>query len=61
MVKWTVIICQVTFSKLTLMSDNQNAEEDGGAGATPEPVSLLEVDKEWAGLTVRSWQGVGCW
>ena len=48
--KWTVIICQVTFSKLTLMSDNQNAEEDGG-----EPVSLLEVDKEWAGLTVRSW------
>ena len=40
MVKWTVIIYQVTFSKLTLMSDNQNAEEDGGAGAS---------------LTVRSW------
>ena len=44
MVKWTVIICQVTFSKLTLMSVNQNAEDDGGAGASLE-----------ASLTVRSW------
>ena len=43
MVKWTVIICQVTFSELTLMTFNHNAEEDGGAGA---------------GLTVRSWYGV---
>ena len=39
-VKWTVFILLGYFSKLTLMSDNQNVVEDGGAGAS---------------LTVGSW------